>query len=42
MLYKRDKKGDAYAKLLNVRMYIHFSEKENNVHVRAIKKVGTQ
>ena len=26
MLYKRDTKGDAYAKLLNVPMYIHFSE----------------
>ena len=26
MLYKRDTKGDEYAKLLNVPMYIHFSE----------------
>ena len=26
MLYKRDTKGDAYVKLLNVPMYIHFSE----------------
>ena len=26
ILYKRDTKGDAYAKLINVRMYIHFSE----------------
>ena len=29
MLYKRDTKGDAYAKLLNVPMYIHFSEKKD-------------
>ena len=28
MLYKRDTKGDVYAKLLNVHMYIHFSEKK--------------
>ena len=26
MLYKRDTKGDTYAKLLKVPMYIHFSE----------------
>ena len=28
MLYKRDTKGDAYTKLLNVPMYIHFSGKK--------------
>ena len=31
MLCKRDTKGYAYAKLLNVPMYIHFSEKKKIV-----------